>query len=424
MSYKENVKKLIDNYNAWVQKQKSNYIAAESTECPYYNVNLATPQKFTLEHKKIFENLLKKPVTQNSPWDLWHEILSQGDYKIKIKTQAIRGIDFKINKNLYSRLRDAESLFRFCRDKGLDLPLSHFNWALEQNLIRPIKIIKGEKLYSIYQLMTADRIVKLKKESLEFPDSTFFHGRQIKDGKELIDSPGLIKTESVYWQDHILLNKERIINYGADLKPLILLLEAIDNLDYLVWHKAMEEFYKLKRKYPEEKRYKPEDMLQGIKDKAFSYYLPRFKSKFKKLPIKNIEGWSYNILPAIAIHHNPLLQSCNKWPTLLKIFETEENTVQTIFKKGNDIKLANFYINIIRKLNDYLKIAGVKDISRIEDLVSRTSINKEKKCHICSEAFMPNLERNGGKQQILCGKLNCKKEWDKMRQKKYRDKKR
>jgi hypothetical protein len=420
----QKTKKLINAYNALVQEHEQKYKNARMLRCPYYRINLATLKKFSPAHKKIFADIIKQSITKQSPWELWDKVLRDADYKIKPKAKAIRGVNFKISKSLYTKLVDADSLFRFCNNKGLDLPKSHFKWMLDQNLVKPIKIISGKKLYSRYQLMILDYIVKVKKESLEYPNPTFFFGRQIKIEKKLIDSPGLVKTESVYWQDHILLNKERILENGEDLKLLILFLEAIDNLGYLIWDKAMKEFHKLKRKYPQEQKYKLKDIFKGIKDESFGYYAPTFKSKFKQLPTNNIKVWSHNILPALAIRHNPLLQSCNKWPTLLKIFDTEENIAQTIFRKGNDIKLANFHIHIIQKLNDYLKITGAKDIKPIEDLVSRTSINQERRCQICSEAFVPNLERKGGKKQILCGKNGCKQEWDKIRQKKYRDKKR
>jgi len=420
----KDTKKLIDHYNTWIQEQEQKYRAARISECPYYKINLATYKKFDSEHKKIFKNLVKQPITQSSLWDLWNEILKKGDYKIKQKAETIRGVDYKINKSLYNKLVDTDYLFRFCNNQGLDLSKSHFKWILDQDLIKPIYIKEGEKLYSIYQLITLDHAVQIKKESLKNPEPTFFFSHQIKIDKKMIDSPEPVMTAPIYWQDYILLNKERIINYDKDLKPLILLLEAINNLNYLIRDKTRKEFFKLKNKYPKEKRYKAEDILKSIKDKTFRYYLPRFRSKFKQLPANHIKKWSHSIFPALAIGHNPILQSCNKWPILLKIFYAEENTAQTIFKKWNDIKLANFYTHIIQELNDYLKVAGVKDISSIEDLVSRTSINKEKRCQICGEAFMSNSERNGGKQQFLCGKSGCKKEWDKMRQKKYRDKKR
>jgi len=413
------IKNSIAIYNNWVQSQEVKFNAI-SLACPYYKISLVTLKKLSPEHLKIFYQLAGG---HNSYRPLWEQIFSQGDYRTEIKSEKIRGINFKIDKRLLKFSHESFFL-NYAKSRGLFLPKFHFKWMLDNQLIGPLKTEGDEKLFSNYQLLILDQINWSKQSCLEYPNPQYYVGREILVKGKWTKSPGIVGDGSYTWQEYILNNKESIAEGQEKIGNLIYFLESMNVLDGLVFDKAFLDFQKLKRKYPEEKNYKINDIYNNLRTVAYKYYFKEFENKFKSLPLKIIKHWAVSTLPAWAIRHNPMLQLSEQLPILIKLLKSKEHATDTIFRKGNEIKLANFYVDIIKQLIFYIKIAtNGKYRNDLNNLLSSPIINHQQICPICAETFTPNLSRNGGRKQLLCGKQSCDLEWSRNRQSKYRKKK-
>ena len=243
------IKNSIAIYNGWVQSQEVRFNAI-SLACPYYKISLVTLKKLSPDHSKIFYQLAGG---HNSYWPLWEQIFSQGDYRTEIKSEKIRGVNFKIDKRLL-KFSNESFFLNYVKSRGLFLPKFHFQWMLDNQLIEPLKMEGDGKLFSNYQLLILDQINWSKQSYLEYPNPQYYVGREILVKGKWVESPGIVDDGSYNWQEYILNNKENIVEGQEKTENLIYFLEAMVVLDGLVFDKAFLDFQKLKRKYQEDRK--------------------------------------------------------------------------------------------------------------------------------------------------------------------------
>lgn len=400
--------KLIAVYNTWVNGQIKAFNKVK-TDCPYYRVDKGIINNLNEEQEKQ----LKKFSTNSKPYELWSKIFKNISRPPGSRIKKVKGLNFKINNYIF-KLIDADALLSFSRSNGLFIPRDHFEWMLTNKLLKPFKVEKGKKLFSKYQLLVLDKIDRYKKMSLGHPNPRVY-------AEKHSDTLTLIDTITYNWKEFILNNRNSILDDYEDIDNLICLLEALNKLDIEILGAADLDFNKIKSTNKNNNFAALDDIYNVKREKAYRYYYESIKKKFRMVPPDHIKRWAFSTFPVLAIGHNPVLQLATKLPSILSLLKKHENLTDTILKKGNEIKLANFYINLIKQLTFFVRASkkNHKNVG-IEELLSQSSINKQKICLICNEFFEPNLKRKGGRKQIICLGNECQRKWRKERQKEYR----
>jgi len=402
---------IIKAYNEWVLNQKGHYRQGNE-DCPYFLISEKTIKEFTPEHKKKFEKIKELPLEIKLIGEtLWKEILATGYYGFPEKWKIPKRIEFRLRKLseriesnpfLITPIYEKDTFLSLCRNKGLNVPFFHFDWYEKNELIEPLLKEKEKNYYNIFQIYILDVIQDYRERSLKYPNSTYCN--------------------PVLWQDYLLWSKEDIKKEVSRWNEVVKILLDIKDLYSIFFDETWKEISRRKKKGLIRK-FLFRDFLNELQNREGCYYAQKIQKAHPQITDSMIRYWRTNCLPAWVIKHNPVIQIVNKLPILSRIFKESEPEFSTIFRKINEIKLANFYVDIIGYLNFYLKCLLGEETPTAEELFSRELPEKAKICLICGEKFLPNPKRAGGKSQLLCGKKECEKEYRKRQAIQYRKRK-
>jgi hypothetical protein len=333
-------KEIIEKYNIWVKEHKIRFSKIKE-DCPFYIVTKNTLKRLSKDQKEELRNSKSICVDNERNFKLWKEIFSKIDHELKIKKSYIsKNIKFNYNKILKENLLNFNDFVFYCNQNGMYIIKYHLNWLVENKIIIPFRKSGNSLYFNRFQLYELDYIEHCKKESLEYPNpQTIFLNKRF-----------IIKQNPTTWQDYILDNKSIIQENSKKYLKIIKLFTLINGLNNAVNKKSLKTYLKYKKEFPKTKQKEFYIAYQGLKYKAFKSCSLEIKEKLK-IEKKEIESWTYNILPVEVIRHNPLWQIAHRSPLIEKLFFKEENKIKNIFKKENDIKLANYYVKRIEDLN-------------------------------------------------------------------------
>jgi len=325
-----------------------------------------------------------------------------------VKPKHLDRIKFDIDKAEKKGLIDGRSFSMTTQYDGLFFPDFHFRWLEAKGLIIPLKRSRGKNYYSHFQLPLLDIINGYKEDTLEYPNPKFFSGLQLEINGKTIDSPGWIKDQPVLWQDHVIVNKETILEGNKEWNDFIRIIHLASQLFSIVQAAA--------RKWYDEDKLNGEDVyraelahhLQRLKSGPGNFYAKQIRDRVPGISSKVIRYWATSTLPAYVIKHNPLYQQLDQYPRMQEVFDNFF-AGKTIFRKNNEIALANFYVWMIRYTSFYLECLEGKGLDDIRKLTARMGAKEIRHCAVCHAPFKP---RPTGRVNILCPQKSCKKEWD------------
>lgn len=405
-------KQLISVYNGWAKEQKTYYRKADVV-CPYFPIDLNTVKKIKSEYtsKKILSDL-KEDGSDFNPCHLWEKILKlkiqkyTPDKKDKYILKIKRVIKFKPRKILdrnkppiSTKLYSSEDICSIIKNKGLYLIPHHFRWYEENEIIDPIFRQGDKKYYSVFQIYTLDYLEMWKEDSLHYPDP-FYH--------PII---GWTRKGSMIWQEHLLLNNETLKTRGKSWNELVEILLDIKDLYDMLQNVAYLEVQKIKDKRRE---FIFRDTFNTLIVNVGDIYAKKISRVHTKMSEAIIKYWVG--VCAIQVRRlNPLYSRIYEYEPLLKLFADAEKIepFPSFAISRNNIKLANFYFQIMKYLDFYLECLTKEKYLPTSGILS-DDMNKiesgSRTCKICGKPFIPNLKKSGGRKQITCGSENCKKE--------------
>jgi hypothetical protein len=403
--------KIIEKYNNWIAMQRKVFLN-NKINCPYFVVTQRMIKNLNKEHQLLLNKFESDGYINNIEFKIWSEIFSKIAYIPKIKKskpKELKDISLENKVSIKKTLLDCDFFVMHLKNQGFNPIKYHFKWMVENKIIKPCHSTKTEVFFNYYQLLEYETIDKYKEKSLEYPNPKILE----------LEKRYIIRSQAITWQDYLLLNKKIIENHNKKYKQLIDLLNTLNFLDKQIFNKLLA----IKKKDKENKLNKVnvKHIHADLRYKTYKYYSDRI---IKKTNISQalLEYWIYSLLPAKVITYNPLWQITNKLPAIDKILKEEEKIGSSIFNKKNNIKIANFYVDIMKKLSEFLRASFNQNLINISEMLSRENFNKNLVCPICKEFFITNKERRGGKKQVLCGNPSCEKEWRRIRAKKNRAK--
>lgn len=325
-------------------------------------------------------------------------------------------VKFDINKAEKTGLVDRDLFAISVQQNGLFFPSFHLRWLAAKDLIIPLKRNHGKKYYSHFQLPLLDIINGRKEDTLEYPNPKFFSGRQLEINGKTIDSPGWIQDHPVLWQDHVIVNKESILEGNKEWNNFIRIIHLASQLFSAVQVAARKWYDEDKLNGEEVVKAEITHHLQSLKSNPGNYYAKQIRDRVPDISSKVIRYWATGTLPAYVIKHNPLYQQLNQYPRMQEVFDNF-SAGKTIFRKGNEIALANFYVWMIRYASFYLECLEGRGIDDIKKITARVGNKGIRYCAICHAPFSP---KSTGRENILCPKESCQKERDRLKAKERR----
>lgn len=411
--------KVIDKYNNWVKGQMKIFSTTKSP-CPYFLITQKIIESLDGVYRKKLDEFEKDGYNGGTEFKMYNQIFRNINYipktKKKTKSRYLRNITLKIKEDPKKYLISPDSFLTHCKKIGFNPIRNHFKWVLENKIIEPTHSTKEGIMFSKFQFLEYETIRKYKENSLDYPNPKILY----------LEKKYITGYRAVTWQEYLLLNKEVIRDANRQYKKLIKLLTILKRLDESIFNELSHIKLNYKKKNEEEiddlYNKKLSHIYSDLKYKAYKYYSDTI-IKETKISEALLEYWIYSLLPTKVIKYNPLWQIANKLPIMEEIFKEEERIGLSIFNKKNSIKIANYYVDIIRELSEFLRASYDKNLVNTTELLSKDSFNKMLVCPICKETFLPNKERKGGRKQILCGNPSCDRKWRAIRAKRSRTKK-
>lgn len=416
MKMKIDYKLLVDNYYRFYLSQKEIF-GLINEQCPYYSINIQTLKKLPQEYQKKLNDIQKAP-EQIMGRNIWEQILRDLPSELKPKNKAKKNIKIKFSyqkKSSFSLLSSQEFLVR-CKENGLVFDKVQFKWLEENQLILPMGKKGTENYYSIFQLSILDFVQECKNDCLDYPNSKYKYSQ----GR---------KVRCFTWQESLLSNKEAIIKENKEWLELIIVLINISHLYKITKEEAIRQIQAVKKKKEDagEKIKGLESLVSDIfchlRDSIGGKLARKIFIHHKKINEAVINYWIESYLSALAIKHNPILQLADEIPTLPSIIRDNEHRISTIFRKNDDIKIANYYLMLIDYLKFYLRCLAGKKMLTDEEILSKYPEEKSRICIICKKKFNINPLRRGGKAEKICGDRVCQLKYKRILAKKDYNKK-
>lgn len=410
--------KVIEKYNFWVKGQIKIFSTTKSN-CPYFLITQKIVESLNDGYRKKLSEFEKNGYSGGTGFEMYSQIFKNINYipktKKKAKLKSLKNIVLRIKEDSEKYLINLDSFLIHCKRIGFNPIRYHFKWVLENKIIEPAHLAKGNALFSEFQFLEYETVRKYKESSLDYPNPKILH----------LEKKYITGYKAVTWQEHLLLNKEIIRNTNKQYEKLIKLLDLLKRLDKSIFEELLRIKLDFRKKDKEEidnlYNKKLSHIYSDLKYKAYKYYSDKI-IKETKISKALLEYWIYSLLPAKVIKYNPLWQIANKLPIMEEIFKEEEKIGLSIFNKKNSIKIANYYVDIIRELSEFLRASYDENLINITELLSKDSFDKMLTCPICKESFLPNKERKGGRKQVLCGNPLCDRRWRAIRAKRSRAK--